>query len=163
VKECRVAAIIGDKVMPKGELILYTTEDGGTSVRLRAEEGTVWLSQAQIAALFDKGVPAINEHIQNIIKEGELEQDSTIRKSRIVRNEDRKTVERKKIHYNLLYRISQAVAEKLAGECYEGFNVTKREVKRFEEDRVTIEVLQQGSKGIGKINEIEAISEADNE
>ncbi|OPY79882.1 MAG: hypothetical protein A4E64_00273 [Syntrophorhabdus sp. PtaU1.Bin058] len=87
--------------MSAGELILYTTEDGSTSISLRAEKGTVWLTQAQIAELFDKGVPAINEHIKNIIKEGELDWDSTIRKFRIVRQEGDRTVEREVAHYNL--------------------------------------------------------------
>jgi hypothetical protein len=87
--------------MSAGELILYKTEDGTTAIKLRAEEGTVWLTQAQIAELFDKGVPAINEHIKNIIKEGELEEDSTIRKFRIVRHEGRRTVEREVVHYSL--------------------------------------------------------------
>ncbi len=87
--------------MTAGELILYKTEDGRTNIKLRAEEGMVWLTQAQIAELFGKGVPAINEHIKNIIKEGELGQDSTIRKFRIVRNEGGREVERQVAHYNL--------------------------------------------------------------
>ncbi len=87
--------------MSAGELILYRTEDGTTAIKLRAEEGTVWLTQAQIAELFDKGVPAINEHIKNIIIEGELSADLTIRKFRIVRNEGNRTVEREVVHYNL--------------------------------------------------------------
>lgn len=87
--------------MSAGELILYTTEDGSTSISLRAEEGTVWLTQAQIAGLFAKGVPAINEHIKNVLKEGELDENSTIRKFRIVRNEGERTVEREVVHYNL--------------------------------------------------------------
>ena len=87
--------------MTAGELILYRTEDGRTSIKLRAEKGTVWLTQAKIAELFGKGVPAINEHIKNIIKEGELDQGSTIRKFRIVRNEGGREVERQVAHYNL--------------------------------------------------------------
>jgi len=43
----------------------------------------VWLTQKQMALLFDKGIPAINEHIKNVFKEGELEENSVIRKFRI--------------------------------------------------------------------------------
>lgn len=47
------------------------------------EDDTVWLTQKQMALLFDKGIPTINEHIKNIFKEGELQENSVIRKFRI--------------------------------------------------------------------------------
>lgn len=67
----------------------------------RLEKETVWLSQKQIAKLFGKGVPAINEHIKNIYREGELNQKSTIRKFRIVHIEGKRRVKREIDLYNL--------------------------------------------------------------
>jgi hypothetical protein len=54
------------------ELILYRTEDGQAGVRLRAEGGSAWLTQGEIAELFGVTVSNVNIHIRNILKEGEL-------------------------------------------------------------------------------------------
>jgi len=66
----------------KGEIVIYKSKDG-PKLEVRLEEETVWLTQKQMALLFDKGIPTINEHIKNIFKEGELQEDSVIRKFRI--------------------------------------------------------------------------------
>jgi len=63
-------------------LLLYQTEDGQTRVEVRLQDETVWLSQAQLCELFDKDKRTISEHIQNIFKEGELFEESVIRKFR---------------------------------------------------------------------------------
>ena len=68
--------------MSTGELILYQTEDGLTKISLRAIDGTVWLTQEEIADLFMKGRSTIVEHIQNILKDGELHEKSVCRKFR---------------------------------------------------------------------------------
>ena len=65
------------------ELILYQTEDGKVQVKLRAEDGSVWLSQAEMAELFSTTVPNANIHIRNILKEGEQDTDSVIKESLI--------------------------------------------------------------------------------
>ena len=65
------------------ELILYQTDDGKAQVKLRAEDGSAWLSQAEIAELFAITVPNANIHIRNILKEGELKADSVIKESLI--------------------------------------------------------------------------------
>lgn len=62
-----------------GEMILYNTEDGVTVVQLRARDGSVWLSQAQIAELFEATKQNISLHIRNILDEGELEEDSVVK------------------------------------------------------------------------------------
>lgn len=62
------------------ELIIYTTEDGLTKVDVTFEEETVWLTQEQMAELFQKAKSTINEHIKNIYEEGELNEVSTMRK-----------------------------------------------------------------------------------
>jgi len=84
----------------KGEVVIYKSKEG-PKIEVRLEEETVWLTQKQMALLFDKGVPTINEHIKNIFKEGELEEKSTIRKFRIVQNEGGRQVERNIDFYNL--------------------------------------------------------------
>jgi hypothetical protein len=86
---------------PAGEIILYQTEDGRTRVECRFIDETLWLSQALIAELFQVTVATVNEHIKNIIAEGEVPQGPTIRKFRIVRREGARDVEREIEHYNL--------------------------------------------------------------
>lgn len=87
--------------MSEGELILYSTEDGAATVGLRAVDGTVWLSQREIAELFDKDVRTVNEHIKNVFSEGECDPLATIRKFRIVQTEGARQVEREVDTYNL--------------------------------------------------------------
>ena len=55
-----------------GEMILYNTEDGVTVVQLRARDGSVWLSQAQIAELFEATKQNVSLHIRNVLEDGEL-------------------------------------------------------------------------------------------
>ena len=62
------------------ELILYTTEDGVTKVDVTFVDETVWLTQEQMADLFQKSKSTINEHIKNIYSDGELNENSTMRK-----------------------------------------------------------------------------------
>lgn len=66
--------------MDNSEVIIYKTEDGLTQVDVTFEDDTVWLTQEQMAELFQKAKSTINEHISNIYKEGELQQRSTMRK-----------------------------------------------------------------------------------
>jgi len=83
------------------EIIIYQTEDGKTRIEVRMENETVWLTQAQMADLFEVTVPTINEHLKGIYAEAELATASTIRKFRIVRLEGNRQVEREIEHYNL--------------------------------------------------------------
>lgn len=55
-----------------GELILYRTEDGRAEIQLRASEGTIWLTQAQMAELFDTTAANINKRITAVLEDGEL-------------------------------------------------------------------------------------------
>lgn len=86
---------------PSPGLILYTSTDGTTRLQLRVDDKTFWLTQRQIAELFQKDVRTINEHVQNIFSEGELPADATIRKFRIVQAEGSRMVERLVDHYSL--------------------------------------------------------------
>jgi hypothetical protein len=65
-----------------GEIILYQTEDGATRIEVQLVNETVWLTQAQMADLFQKDKRTISEHIRNIFAEGELNEDSVVRKFR---------------------------------------------------------------------------------
>jgi len=56
-----------------GEIIIYQTQDGQTSISVKMEGETVWLSQAQMAELFQKDRTVIGRHINNVFKEGELD------------------------------------------------------------------------------------------
>lgn len=87
--------------MSGGELILYTTEDGAASVRLRADGGTVWLSQLEMAELFQTSIPNINIHIKNVLDEGELSPEATIKEDLIVRQEGGRQVRRAVKFYTL--------------------------------------------------------------
>ncbi len=86
---------------PKSEIVLFQTEDGRTRIQCRFEDGTVWLTQALMAELFDKDVRTINEHLVNIYEEAELERAPTVRKFRIVRREGARDVAREIEFYNL--------------------------------------------------------------
>lgn len=68
--------------MNNSEILIYQAEDGQTKIQTRLEEETVWLTQAQIAALFGKGRTTITEHIGNIFSEGELEENVVCRNFR---------------------------------------------------------------------------------
>ena len=63
-------------------IIIYQSEDGSIRLDVRLEDKTVWLTQEQIAMLFNKGRSTITEHISNIFKEGELEENKVCRKFR---------------------------------------------------------------------------------
>lgn len=59
-------------------IIIYNTDDGAASVKLYADDGTVWLARAEIAALFQKDRSTISKHIKNIFAEGELDEKNNV-------------------------------------------------------------------------------------
>ena len=63
----------------RGELILYRTEDGREAIQLRLVDGTVWLTQAEIAALFDTTKQNISLHLKNILKTGNCDESQLSR------------------------------------------------------------------------------------
>ena len=84
-----------------GEIIIYQTEDGLTKLDVRMEDETVWLTQQQMAELFQTSRTNVVDHIKNIYKEGELDENSTCRKFRQVRMEGNRQVTRELPFYNL--------------------------------------------------------------
>ena len=63
------------------DLILYTTEDGRSQIKLRAQEQTVWLTQLEMADLFDATKQNISLHLKNVLEHGELDADSVVKES----------------------------------------------------------------------------------
>ena len=61
------------------EIIIYQTEDGRTKIQVRMENETVWLTQSQMAELFQTTKQNISLHINNVFKEGELEEYSVVK------------------------------------------------------------------------------------
>jgi len=136
---------------------IYQSDDGKTEIKVKFEEDTIWLSQQQMASLFEKDVRTINEHIKTIYNTGELMKDSTIRNFRIVQKEGSRNVKRAIIHYNLDmvisvgYRVNsirgtqfrQWATQKLKSYLLDGFLINK---KRLAEKKKEVQVLKDGIK-----------------
>ena len=83
------------------ELILYTTEDGRSEIKLRAEQQTVWLTQLEMAELFDATKQNVSLHLKNLFAGGELDPAATVKESLTVQTEGARQVQRKVTLYNL--------------------------------------------------------------
>ncbi len=92
---------MSDEPLPQSEILLYQTEDGRTRVQCRFENETLWLTQVQIAELFQTSVPNINLHLKAIYAEGELSTEATIKSHLMVRLEGARQVSRPVLHYSL--------------------------------------------------------------
>lgn len=67
------------------EVLIFQKDDGQAAVEMRLEQDTLWLSQAQIAELFDKGSDTIGLHLRNVYESGELDEKATTEESSVVR------------------------------------------------------------------------------
>lgn len=83
------------------DLILYTTEDGRSQIKLRAKDQTVWLSQREMAELFDVSTDNVGLHLKNIFEDGELSREATTEESSVVQTEGGREVQRQLTLYNL--------------------------------------------------------------
>ena len=88
-------------MMAEGEIILYTTEDGVANIRLRVSDGTVWLSQAEIADLFQTTPQNVTQHVRSVYSEGELSETATCKERLQVQTEGGRKVSRSTLIYNL--------------------------------------------------------------
>jgi len=101
---------------PKGELLVYQTDDGRIRLDVRLQDETVWLTQPLMAELFQTTQQNISQHIQNIYEEGELGPEATHKKFLSVRPEGERQVQRNLDFYNLDmiisvgYRVKSGVA-----------------------------------------------------
>jgi hypothetical protein len=92
---------VSDKAPQEGELILYRTADDAVRVEVLYESETFWLDQRRMAELFGVDVRTVNEHLRNVFDSGELAEESTLRKIRMVRTEGTREVARDITFYNL--------------------------------------------------------------
>ena len=84
-----------------GEFVIYTTDDGRVEIHLRLIDGSVWLTQKEMAELFSVNISAISKHLKNIYSDGELNRQATVSKLENVAFEQGRTVHRSIEHYNL--------------------------------------------------------------
>ena len=129
--------------MKESNIILYETEKGKVNIDVLIQDETIWLTQKNIAELFDVNVPAINKHLNNIYQDGELIKDSTISKMEIVQKEGNRNVKRNVDFYNLDaiiavgYRVNSKKATKfriwatdiLKEYIIKGFKIDKERMK----------------------------------
>lgn len=87
--------------MSENSLIIYRTEDGLTEIQLKAIDGTVWLSQAEIAELFSSSKQNVSHHITSIFEDGELTPAATVKEYLTVQKEGAREVRRNITTYNL--------------------------------------------------------------
>ena len=85
---------------PSGEIVVFD-EGSGPRVEVVVDQETVWLTQAQMADLFDTTVPNVIKHIGNVFAEGEMAEGATTHESSVVRSEGGRQVRRTIKHYNL--------------------------------------------------------------
>lgn len=83
------------------DFLVFTRQNGEDGINVRIEDETVWLTQDGIAMLFDKARTTITEHIRNIYQSGELQEEATCRKFRLVQQEGDRMVQRTPQFYNL--------------------------------------------------------------
>ena len=85
----------------KGLIIIYNSKNNTINVEVKLIDENMWLTQDQIVQLFESSKANISEHIKNILSEGELKVEATVRNFRIVQNEGTREVSRNIRHYNL--------------------------------------------------------------
>jgi len=129
----------------QGEVIIYQTDEGDTKIDVQFVDETVWLTQAQLVELFQSSKANISEHIKNIYDEGELDEESTVRKFRTVQIEGERSVTRSIVHYNLDmiislgYRVKSKIAtnfrkwatERLKEYMIKGFTMDDERLKNL--------------------------------
>ena len=129
----------------QGDVIIYQTDDGKAKIDVRFVDETIWLSQQQIVELFKTSRTNIVEHIAHIYEEGELDEISTCRKFRQVRQEGNRTVSRELPFYNLDmiislgYRVKSIIAthfrrwatERLKEYLIKGFTIDDDRLKNL--------------------------------
>ncbi len=113
-------------IMEKNKIVIYQTEDGQTQIDVRLENDTVWLTQAQMAELFQKTPQNITMHIRNAYKEGELDEIATCKEYLQVRIEGNRKVQRKQKYYDLDVIIS--VGYRVKSKRGTAFRIWAREI-----------------------------------
>ncbi len=129
----------------KGNIVIYQSGDGVNKIEVKLEDENVWLSQQQMAELYQSSRTNVVEHIKHIYEEGELDKDSTCRKFRQVQLEGNRNVQREVLFYNLDmiislgYRIKSSIAtkfrmwatERLKEYIVKGFTIDDERLKNL--------------------------------
>ena len=145
--------------MNESSIQIYRLDNGATEIEVKLDQDTIWLSQKQIAELFDKDSDTIGLHLKNIYSTGELEEFSTTEDYSVVQKEGTRNVRRKIKHYNLDaiisvgYRVNsirgtqfRIWANKILKEyLIQGYSINERALKRQNEQlselQKTIKIL----------------------
>ena len=141
----------------KGQSIIYNSKNNTINVEVKLIDENVWLTQDQIVQLFESSKANISEHIKNILSEGELKEEATVRNFRIVQNEGTREVSRNIRHYNLEiiiaigYRVKSNIGtnfriwatEKLSEYSKKGFVLNDTLFKEIGKGRYFKELLQR--------------------
>jgi hypothetical protein len=128
---------------PQGEILIYATNDGSVKLDVRLEDETLWMTQSEMAELFQTTQQNISQHIQNIYDEHELSQEATYKKFLLVRQEGSRQVKRGIDYYNLDmiisvgYRVKSVIAtrfrmwatERLREYIIKGFTMDDERLK----------------------------------
>lgn len=130
------------------QFLIYEDSD---KVEVLIREETIWATQKTISQLFDVGVPAISKHLKNIFESGELEEDRTVSKMEIVRNEGSREVKRETTFYNLDVIIS--IGYRVNSQKATKFRIWATDIlkdyiqKGF---KIDVERMKQGENAFGK-------------
>src|SRR5687768_3655221 len=92
---------MSEETPPQSSMVLYQTEDGRTRIQCRFEDETIWLTQAQIAELFQTTPQNVTLHLKAVFAEGELSEGATCKDYLQVRSEGGREVKRNLRHYRL--------------------------------------------------------------
>ncbi|MBP6023458.1 RhuM family protein [Ferruginibacter sp.] len=161
------------------EIEIYKDKDNETQIEVKFEADTVWLSQAQLVALFGSSKANISEHLSNIFESTELDTESTVRKFRTVRREGKRNITRNIDHYNLDviisigYRVNSkrgiqfrqwatqrikdylvkgyAINEKRLAEAENRFNELKQAISLFDKVAQTKAISGSEAQGLLKV------------
>lgn len=135
-------------------IVLYQAPDGSSSLQVQLDRDTVWLTQLQVAELFDVNVPAVSKHIRNILGSGELDAAATVSKMERVQLEGGRKVKRSQVLYSLDmiisigYRVNSAKATRfriwatqvLHDHIVKGYSLNEQ---RLREESAKLQAMQQ--------------------
>jgi hypothetical protein len=152
-----------------GNIVFYQDGADNTQIEVKLEDETVWLTQGQIVELFRSSKASISEHIKQIFKLGELQNDSTVRNFRTVRQEGKRLVNRDLEYYNLDlilsigYRVNSVRGTQfriwankiLKDYLTKGYALDK---KKFTEQSRQLDELKQTVKLLGNVIESKALN-----
>ncbi len=152
------------------EIEIYKSSDNKTEIQVRFEEETVWLTQQQLATLFEQSKQNISLHINNCFKEGELERNSTVKDYLTVQTEGKRKVKRNIEYFNLDvvisvgYRVKsqrgtqfrQWATQRLKDYLVQGYAINEKRLKEKQEE---VEYLKTGIRILSRAIEHQATEE----